>query len=643
MGEQLVLAFMFIAAALIAVPLATRFGLGSVLGYLLAGVALSPALAAIGVDVVSIQHFAEFGVVMMLFLVGLELEPKLLWELRSKILGLGGLQVLITTVIVFAAALALGQTWQVALACGLILSLSSTAIVLQTLGEKGLMKSDGGQSSFTVLLFQDIAVIPILALLPLLADHSLKNSAAHAGEAHTSHSLSLVDGLPAWQVALVTLGAVAAIVVAGAYLVGPLFRFVALAKLRELFIATALGLVVGIAILMELVGLSPALGAFVAGVVLANSPYRHELESDIDPIRGLLLGLFFITVGAGINFAVLAKNLGVVVGLTVAVVLVKAAVLLFLARRFGLRGSDQWLVGLGLAQAGEFGFVLLSFTTANHILPQGVADTLLLVVTLSMMLTPLLFVLYERVIAPRFDHDGVVAEDEDIEPGDVIVAGHGHFGSMVNRVLLTAGYNTVVLDFSADNLARLREWGVKAFYGDASRPDMLLAAGIENAKLLVVAIDDYEQALNVVRYVRRHHPHVQVIARALNSGHAFDLDLAGAQRHVRQYFDSSVRLGREACEVMGMHPHEAELLAQAFMEEEHSMMAELAHLYTPNQEVNPESPFFKRFREIHDQRAARFRARKQGFQDREDTGWVPPNEQDVDAILERAGVKYTAK
>jgi CPA2 family monovalent cation:H+ antiporter-2 len=314
MPDFLLLAFIFLIAGVIAVPIASRLGLGSVLGYLIAGIVISPVLAWLHVDVVSIQHFAEFGVVMMLFLVGLELEPKTLWAMRARLLGLGGGQIAATTLLVMGIALAFGQVWTVALAVGLVLALSSTAIVLQTLNEKGLMRSDGGQSSFAVLLTQDIAVIPMLAFLPLLALPELADQMVggdhgggdHSGDDHGDGDhgggMSLVAGLTGWQTALVNLAAIAAVILGGSFLTRPIFRFIAMARLRELFTATALMMVVGIALLMSLVGLSPALGTFLAGVVLANSEYRHELESDIDPFRGLLLGLFFITVGAGINF-----------------------------------------------------------------------------------------------------------------------------------------------------------------------------------------------------------------------------------------------------------------------------------------------------------------------------------------------------
>ena len=358
MTDFLLLAFIFLVAGVAAVPIATRLGLGSVLGYLIAGIVISPILAWLHVDIVSIQHFAEFGVVMMLFLVGLELEPKMLWSMRHRLLGLGGGQIGLTTAAVAGIAFLLGQPMTVAIAIGLVLALSSTAIVLQTLNEKGLMKSDGGQSSFSVLLTQDIAVIPMLALIPLLAMPELAEALSHAADAghgggdDHGPALSLVDGLNGWQTAMVTVAAVAFVIIVGSVLTGPIFRFIAAANLRELFTAAALLMVIGIALLMSLVGLSPALGTFLAGVVLANSPYRHELESDIDPFKGLLLGLFFMTVGAGINFALLFDNLAVTIGLTIGLIVLKAAVLLVLARVFNLTGGDKWLFGLGLAQAG---------------------------------------------------------------------------------------------------------------------------------------------------------------------------------------------------------------------------------------------------------------------------------------------------
>ena len=523
MTDFLLLAFLFLVAGVFAVPIASRLGLGSVLGYLIAGIVISPILAILHVDVISIQHFAEFGVVMMLFLVGLELEPKLLWSMRNKLLGLGGGQVALTTIAVMIAAMMMGQVWSVALAIGLVMALSSTAIVLQTLNEKGLMKSDGGQSSFSVLLFQDIAVIPMLALVPLLALPELVEGLHHgAGDDGHGPAMSLVDGLPAWGAAIVTLGAIAAVVIVGSYMTGPVFRFIAAAKLRELFVATALMMVIGIALLMTLVGLSPALGTFLAGVVLANSEYRHELESDIDPFKGLLLGLFFMTVGAGINFGLLFDNFAVIVALSLGLMALKVAVLYILALVFKIEGTDRWLFSLGLAQAGEFGFVLLSFTVASAVIPSDLADRLLLIVALSMLLTPALFILFDRVIAPRFASTEDREMDEIEEKSDIIIAGHGRVGGIVSRMLRNIGLSPTVMDFSARQLEFLKAFDVQAYYGDATRPDLLHAAGIENAKLLVIAIDGREQITELVKYVRHHYPDVHIVARAIDRDHVYD-------------------------------------------------------------------------------------------------------------------------
>lgn len=579
----LLLATLFLMAGIIAVPLASRLGLGSVLGYLVAGIVISPVLGWLHVDVTSIQHFAEFGVVMMLFLVGLELRPKMLWSMRMQLLGLGGLQVALTAALIGAAGIAFGLHWTIALTLGMVFSLSSTAIVLQTLNEKGLMRSDGGQASFSVLLFQDIAVIPMLAFIPLLAMPALMDpvpAAEHAEPAHAA--LSLVDGLPDWQVALITVAAVAFVVFAGTRLTRPLFRLVEMARLRELFVGAALLIVVGIALLMSVVGLSPALGTFIAGVVLAGSEYRHELESDIDPFRGLLLGLFFMTVGASVNFSLLADNFLLVAGLTLGIMAIKAAVLWLLAKIFHIRGADRWLFTLGLAQAGEFGFVLLSFTVANEVIPRHIADIALLVVALSMLLTPALFILYDRIIAPRFSLEEEREADAIAEPAPIIIAGHGRFGGVVARMLRSIGKELVVLDYSSKQLEVLRAFGIQVYYGDATRTDMLLAAGIENAKLLIVAIDGKDQILEMVRHVKQTFPHIHVVARAYDRLHVYELYQAGADDIIRETFDSSVRAGRSAYEALGFTHEEAEGLAQQFVAGDKAHIRALAEAYRPD-------------------------------------------------------------
>ena len=620
MTDFLLLAFLFLVAGVFAVPIASRLGLGSVLGYLIAGIVISPILAILNVDVISIQHFAEFGVVMMLFLVGLELEPRLLWSMRNKLLGLGGGQVALTTIAVMSAAMMMGQVWSVALAIGLVMALSSTAIVLQTLNEKGLMKSDGGQSSFSVLLFQDIAVIPMLALVPLLALPELVEG-LHDGTGDDGHgpAMSLVEGLPAWGAALVTLGAIAAVVIVGSYMTGPVFRFIAAAKLRELFVATALMMVIGIALLMTLVGLSPALGTFLAGVVLANSEYRHELESDIDPFKGLLLGLFFMTVGAGINFGLLFDNFAVIVALSLGLMALKITVLFVLAVIFKIEGTDRWLFSLGLAQAGEFGFVLLSFTVASAVIPSDLADRLLLIVALSMLLTPALFILFDRVIAPRL----ATTEDREMdvieEKSDIIIAGHGRVGGIVSRILRNIGLSPTVMDFSARQLEFLKAFDLQAYYGDATRPDLLHSAGIENAKLLVIAIDGREQITELVKYVRHHHPDVHIVARAVDRDHVYDLWHAGCRDIIRETYDSSLRMARSAMQSIGYSSDQAAQLTEAFNELDRGSMVMAADHYDPAVPMKDNEAYMSRVRELRGDWEAEMTLRIEAIMDEKTT------------------------
>ena len=570
----LILAFLILIAMIVAVPLATRFGLGSVLGYLLAGMAISPLLAVLRVDVGAMQGFAEFGVVMMLFIVGLELEPKKLWAMRGRLLGLGGGQVLLTVLVLAGIGLIDGQGWQRGLAIGMILAVSSTAIVVQTLTEKGLLKSEGGQASFAVLLFQDVAVIPMLALLPLLAVGGAVEGAetAHGG-------LNLVADLPAWQAAIVTLAAVATVVLAGAYLVRPVFRFIAMANLREMFTAVGLGFVIGISLLMTLVGLSPALGAFLAGVVLANSEYRHELESDIGPFKGLLLGLFFITVGAGIDFAIVGARWREVLFWAAVVILAKMAVLLFIARIAGIRRQMGWLFALSLAQAGEFAFVLIAFAVANRVVPQDLADLLLLNVALTMFVTPLLFIVYDKVVARLYCRELEREADAIEEENSIIIAGRGRVGGIVDRMLDAAGHRATVIDYDSEHIEQLKRFGVRSYFGDATRPDLLASAGIAHAKLLIVALDEREQIDKLVRYAVSNFPGLHVIARAKDRDHVYHLWAMGCRDIVRETYDASLRMGRSAYEALGVDRQNAQAMVDAFQERDRTSMVEVADLY----------------------------------------------------------------
>ncbi|WP_217877388.1 monovalent cation:proton antiporter-2 (CPA2) family protein [Pseudoalteromonas shioyasakiensis] len=605
MTDFLLIAYIFLIAGIIAVPIASKFGLGSVLGYLLAGIVIGPTLTFLNVDVIAIQHFAEFGVVMMLFIVGLELEPKALWSMRKQLLGLGGGQVVLSAAAFTGIGLAFGHAWQTALTIGLILSLSSTAIVLQTLSERGLLKSDGGQASFSVLLTQDIAVIPMLAFIPLLALPELAPAIADTANAsEDGHgSLSLVANLESWQAALVTLGMIALVVFGGNYLTAPIFRFVAQARLRELFTATALFFVIGIALMMSLVGLSPALGTFLAGVVLANSPYKHELESNIDPFKGLLLGLFFITVGASINFQLLADNLATIVILTGALIVTKAVVLLILGRIFGLRGAALWLLALGLAQAGEFGFVLLAYSVSNNVLAAAVADQLLLVVTLSMLLSPGLFILYQRVIAPRFICEQAGKETEEFpDDSHVVIAGSGRMGGLVDRILQAGGYKTTVIDYNYKQLEALERVGIRNFFGDATRPDLLSAAGIEDAKLLVVALDDAEQITKLVRYAMQNYPHLHVVARAVDRHHVYDLWAYGCRDIIRETYDSTMRMGRSSFEALGIEREKAQEMVDIFSEFDKEMLREAADVYEIGVPFEENHAYIERINKIFEEK-----------------------------------------
>ena len=608
-------ATIYLAAAVIAVPIAARLGLGSVLGYLAAGILIGPVLGLVGAETKDLQHFAEFGVVMMLFLIGLELEPKALWDMRHKLLGLGGLQIGLSTLAIMGIAMLYDQPWGVSLAIGLTLSLSSTAIVLQTLSEKGLMQTAGGRSVFSVLLAQDIAVIPMLAFLPLIAvtlpsaivspDGSISvdpaKDASHSadhGASPADAAFTFIDSLPAWGVTLVTIGAIAGIIIMGVFFTRPVFRYIHSAKLREMYTALALLIVVGISFTMMLVGLSPALGAFLAGVVLASSEFRHELETDLEPFKGLLLGLFFITVGAGINFELLASDFVIIVGMALLVILVKGLILFILGRMFKLRGRDQWLFALGLVQAGEFGFVLVSFSVATGVMPNGVAETLLLVIALTMLITPLLFILHDIISKRSTDAHIRPPDDEIDEEGPVIIAGIGRFGQVVNRLVQASGFETVVLDHNPETIAVMRRFGFKAFLGDPTRADVLRKAGLADARVLVVALDNQKSARALVAYARAQRPDLHIIARAHDRTDVYHLYQAGANDIVREMFDSSLRAGRYALENLGLSEYEAAEAQRIFYHHDRMSVRELASLWRPDVAPADNAEYVKRAKEL---------------------------------------------
>jgi len=570
-GQSLLIqALVYLAAGVISVPIAKRLGLGSVLGYLIAGVLIGPFVLDLVGEATDVMIFAEFGVVIMLFLIGLEVRPALLWRMRTAIFGLGLAQLLLTAAAIGAVAFALGLDPRMAVAIGLVLALSSTAIVLQSLEERGLRRGAAGEGAFGVLLLQDLAVIPMFAFLPLLAS-------LPPGEGGGHHAVSLVGGLPAWAQALASLAAISAVVFGGRYLVRPIFRFIAEARLREIFTAFALLLVVAVAALMQMVGLSPALGAFLAGVVLAESEFRRELETDIEPFRGLLLGLFFITVGAGVNFAVILERPLLLIGLVLGLMVLKAALMFGVARAFRIGPRDSATAAVALAQGGEFAFVLLGLTVGSGVLEPEIAELLTAVVAVSMALTPVALALHERFVLAGAGRPEEEPDDNPFDDGapDVILAGFGRFGQVVERMLTSNNFRVVTLDSSISQIDMLRRFGREVHYGDAGRLDLLRTAGVEQAKVLVVAIDDPDRAIDLVRDAREAFPHLTVVARAWDRPHAYQLLKAGAHVIERETFEAGVSLGRSVLEKLGFSERRATRAAGVFRRHDNILFKKL--------------------------------------------------------------------
>jgi monovalent cation:proton antiporter-2 (CPA2) family protein len=605
-------AIIFLASAVLFVPLAKRLGLGSVLGYLLAGIVIGPfVLGLVGEEGEDIMHFAEFGVVMMLFLIGLELEPKLLWRLRKSIVGLGSLQVIVTALIIGSVFIISGFNWQQSIALGMILSLSSTAIVMQSLREKGLMKTMAGQSSFSVLLFQDIAVIPMLAIFPLLATLSIQKNIT--GE-HTN--ATWVEGQPGWIQTLIVIGSVASIIVAGRLLLRPLIRIVAKTGMREVFTALALLIVAGIAALMTKVGLSPALGAFLAGVVLANSEYRHELESDIEPFKGLLLGLFFIAVGASIDFPLIASQPWMVIGLVFLLIIIKTIVLLVLGRIFKLSAEQNFIFSFSLSQVGEFAFVLFSFALQEGILPQDTVKLLVAVVAISMGLTPLIMLINEKFILPGIGTEEKEQRAEDVidEKNPVIIAGFGHFGNTVGRFLRANNVQATYLDLNSDTVDVLRKMGFKVFYGDASRHELLQSAGASEAKIIIIATGEAEKRLEMVETVKKHFPHLHILVRSTNRYDAYDLMNAGMLHVYRETLDTSVRVGVDALTLLGHRAYTAKRLARLFLKYDEKNLKKLASIHN-------EEEYISKIRKYIEEIELIIQSDRQDFTKGEDGAW----------------------
>ncbi len=600
MESFFVLATIFLSATVLAVPIARRAGLGSVLGYLLAGIFVGQIIGVIGHGAHEIRDFAEFGVVMLLFVIGLEMQPRTLWGMRDKLIGLGGLQIGLTTAAITGAGMFLGLAWQTALAIGMTLALSSTAMVLQTLSEKGLTQTNGGRYTLSVLLTQDVAVIPMLVILPFLAAGAGTQPAeGDSRGAEPEQAWTIVEQLPGWGVAGVMLGSILFIIVGGHFLVHPLFRYVTSARLMEISTAATLLLVIGTALLMKLVGLSPALGTFLAGVVLANSEFRHEMESNIEPFKGLLLGLFFLMVGATMDFIVLKNHFPAVIGITVGMIMIKFTVLFVLALLFSIKGRDQWLFTLGLAQAGEFGLVLINFMAQTSVVTDELSEILLLAVAFSMILTPAMFIAYDY-LAKRIGDPVDRAPDEDVaRQGPVIIAGVGRFGQVVNQLIDANEIRTTVLDADIGTITRLRRFGVKAYLGDPARPELLQAAGLNSAEALVIAIDDPKKATEIVRLARRRRPDLFIISRAFDRVHAFDLYKAGASAIIRETFDSSLRAGRYILQHMGIPEDEAHRRTHAFYQFDRNATRELALVWDPDIPIEENEDYIARVREIN--------------------------------------------
>jgi monovalent cation:proton antiporter-2 (CPA2) family protein len=566
-------ALIYLLAAVITVPIAKKLGLGSVLGYLVAGVIIGPyILGWTGPDSEKIMHFAEFGVVLMLFLVGLEMQPSLLWKSRHSIFGMGGFQVILTTLIIAGAGSLAGFPLYQSVACGLILSLSSTAIVLQTLTEKGLHKNSGGRSALSVLLFQDLAVIPVLALLPLSATLGGVTPPEKASATGTS-GFEALPGL--WQLLLiVTVGL--GVVIVGRFIARHIFRFVAGSGMREVFTASALLMVIGSAYFTAKIGLSPALGTFIAGVVLAENEYRHELEITIEPFKGLLLGLFFISVGASIDFKLLFANPLMIAFLVALLVTLKFIALWATGKLFGLKQGRQVLFALALAQAGEFGFVLISYSHKIRIFDPETTSMLIIVIILSMALTPLLLIINEKLVRPYYiKKKNKEVPDKITSTGNIIIAGFGRFGLVVGRLLMANGFKVTILDSNPANVEILRKYGFKLYYGDVTRPEMLEAAGVKDAKLLILTMAEYDEALKIAGYLKKKYPGLKIAARARDTIHEFEFYKQGVKMVQRETFNSAVELGSRTLHYLGFSQYQAYRAGLIFRHHENDIMQEL--------------------------------------------------------------------
>lgn len=552
-----------LGAAVVAVPLFKRLGLGSVLGYLAAGLAIGPYGLALVTDSHSIIHIAEFGVVMFLFVIGLEMKPSHLWGLRRQIFGLGSLQVVVSAILLTIVGTLFGASWAVSFICASGFVLTSTAIVMQVLGERQELASPRGQRIVSILLFEDLLIVPLLAIVEFLAPGT-PDGAAHA--------------TPLWQTIGIALLSLSALVAAGLWVLNPLFRVLAASRAREVMTAAALLVVLGAGLLMEMGGLSMAMGAFVAGVLLSESSFRHQLEADIEPFRGLLLGLFFLGVGMSLDLKVVAENWGIIVSGVIALMVVKGLCVYGVARLARSNHADALDRALLMAQGGEFAFVLYSAAANAGVIDATVNANMTAIIVLSMAITPLILILHRRFAAQPAQTREADTFDEH---HPILVVGMGRFGQIVNSMLQMSGHSTTVIDLDPTTVAGFNRFGTKTHFGDASRPELLLAAGIENTRLLVIAIDNREQALSIARFAREVNPNIDIVARAYDRLHTFDLYQAGANEIVRETFDAAIRAGKRALERLGMSRDDAEKVGKIFYRHDRHGMIEQARVYDP--------------------------------------------------------------
>ncbi|MFA6677172.1 MAG: monovalent cation:proton antiporter-2 (CPA2) family protein [Bacteroidales bacterium] len=574
MENFLLQAFVFLASASLIVPIAKRLGLGSTMGYLIAGILIGPYCLSFAHDIEVVKSFTEFGVVMMLFIIGLELKPSLLWKMRTSILGMGGFQVALATILISGLSI-IFLPWRQALAVGLMFSISSTAIVLQILKEKDLMNTHAGKSIFSVLLFQDLVVIPIMALFPFL------------GKLSTPDSLEAAEGVvlnmssfPAYVQWLIIIGVILVIFFGAKFLSIPIFRAAASTKMQEVFVAAALALIIGVSFLMSLVGLSPALGAFLAGVVLSDSEYRHELESNIEPFKGLFMGVFFMAIGASLNLIFIKEHLLLVLGVTLLMMLIKYLADLIVGFSFHIKGKDRLLFSLSLVQAGGFGFVLLQIAKSSGVFPISLVDLFNSAIAISMFLTPFVFILYDQLIT-RAGCKEISTNKEHVsdtiksQGHKVILAGFGRLGTDVGRFLMAAGVKPTILDNDAARVSILRKYGYEVYYGDVTRFDLLKSAGAADAEVLVVSIKNLEKSRKLIEMSKKYFPNLKIVANAYDSSMTYELMDLEVDKIQKETYGSALEIGRDVLDMLGVETYASYRMMRLFRKKENDMMPNL--------------------------------------------------------------------